>query len=63
MKLGSTTKHGSALKESFEATLQGHSEAAASRNDDVQARIAELEAELSDLRQLRRKIDAAKSAA
>lgn len=54
--------HGTTLLHDFEQVLADHRADAADRSDVVTDRIAALEAELSDLRILQRKLDAASAA-
>ena len=54
---------GSALLREFNSVLDSVSAASDDRADDVRERIADLEAELADLRQLQRKLEAAVVAA
>ena len=52
-------RSGSSLLSEFNSTLDSLSAAADNRGDAVRERIAELEVELADLRQLERKLEAA----
>lgn len=54
--------HGTVLLREFEQSVADHREDAAERSGVVTDRIAALEAELSDLRALQRKLEAASAA-